>query len=159
MRRAVFNADHEEFRSSARDFLAREVTPHVDRFAEDRMIDRSVWRAAGAQGMLSLEIPAAYGGGEAGDYRFNAVAMEELAGVNMALASSLSIHFDVVMPYVVDLASERVKREWLPRMATGEVVAAIGMTEPSAGSDLAALKRWAPSPPKSIMCRKGRAGR
>lgn len=143
MRRAVFNADHEEFRSSARDFLAREVTPHVDRFAEDRMIDRSVWRAAGAQGMLSLEIPAAYGGGEAGDYRFNAVAMEELAGVNMALASSLSIHFDVVMPYVVDLASERVKREWLPRMATGEVVAAIGMTEPSAGSDLAALKTTA----------------
>ncbi|QBJ97466.1 acyl-CoA dehydrogenase [Rhodococcus sp. ABRD24] len=140
MKRSVFTADHEQFRSSVHDFLSRDVVPNVESYIEDKLIAREVWREAGKQGILGLEIPESYGGGEAGDYRFNAVATEELAAVNMALASSFGIHFDIVTPYVVDLASEEQKQQWLPRMATGEVVAAIGMTEPSAGSDLANLK-------------------
>lgn len=143
MKRSVFTMDHEQFRSSVRSFLAREVLPNVDSYAENKLIPRQVWHEAAKQGILGLEIPEAYGGSEAGDYRFNAVATEELAAVAMALASSFAIHFDVVMPYIVDLASEQQKEQWLPRMATGEAVAAIGMTEPSAGSDLANLKSTA----------------
>ncbi len=91
-----FHGDHEEFRSAVRDFLARDVVPNVDEYAENKLIAREVWHEAGKQGILGLEIPEAYGGGEAGDYRFNAVATEELAAVNMALASSFGIHFDIV---------------------------------------------------------------
>ncbi|NEW37699.1 acyl-CoA dehydrogenase [Nocardia cyriacigeorgica] len=143
MHRSVFTADHQQFRKSVGEFVAREVLPYEEDFISDRLIAREVWQAAGRQGLLGLEIPEVYGGGEAGDYRFNAVAIEELAAATMALASSLSIHFDVVTPYVVDLADEEVKRQWLPRMATGDVISAIGMTEPSAGSDLANLKTTA----------------
>lgn len=143
MKRSVFTTDHEQFRSSVRSFLMREVVPNVESYAESKLIPRQVWHEAAKQGILGLEIPEVYGGSEAGDYRFNAVATEELAAVAMALASSFAIHFDVVMPYIVDLASEEQKQQWLPRMATGEAVAAIGMTEPSAGSDLANLKSTA----------------
>ncbi|OXR41239.1 Acyl-CoA dehydrogenase [Nocardia cerradoensis] len=143
MDRSVYTDDHERFRTSVHDFLAREVAPRVEEFADQKLIAREVWRAAGDQGLLGLEIPEEFGGGAAGDYRFNAAAMEELAAVAMALASSLSIHFDVVTPYVVDLAAEEQKRQWLPRFASGEVVSAIGMTEPSAGSDLANVKTTA----------------
>jgi long-chain-acyl-CoA dehydrogenase len=76
MRRSVFGEDHGHFSASVRDFLVRAAVPHVDRFIEDRAISREFWRQAGNQGMLGLETPAAYGGGEAGDYRFNAVAIE-----------------------------------------------------------------------------------
>ncbi|QTJ68348.1 acyl-CoA dehydrogenase family protein [Rhodococcus sp. ZPP] len=140
MKRSAFTAEHDQFRESVRDFLNRKVVPNVDSYAEKRLIEREVWREAGKQGILGLEVPETYGGGQANDYRFNAVATEELAAVSMALVSSFSIHFDIVTPYVVDLATEETKREWLPRMAEGEVVAAIGMTEPAGGSDLASLK-------------------
>ncbi|MCP2279597.1 long-chain-acyl-CoA dehydrogenase [Nocardia amikacinitolerans] len=143
MLRSAFTEDHQEFRKSVRDFLARDVVPNAEEYIENKLISRAVWQEAGKQGLLGLEIPEVYGGGEAGDYRFNAVAIEELAGVSMALASSLSIHFDVVAPYLVDLASAEQKQQWLPRFCTGEVVSAIGMTEPSAGSDLANLKTTA----------------
>ncbi|MEV0340581.1 acyl-CoA dehydrogenase family protein [Nocardia sp. NPDC050713] len=143
MLRSAFTEDHQEFRKSVHDFLARDVVPNVDEYIEHKLISREVWREAGKQGLLGLEIPEVYGGGDAGDYRFNAVATEELAAVSMALASSMSIHFDVVAPYLVDLASSAQKEQWLPRFCTGEVVSAIGMTEPSAGSDLASLKTTA----------------
>ncbi|MDJ0396578.1 acyl-CoA dehydrogenase family protein [Rhodococcus sp. G-MC3] len=140
MKRSVYTDDHDRFRESVRDFLRRDIVPFIDDYAESKLIARDGWRAAGKQGILGLEIPEVYGGGEAGDYRFNAVASEELAAVNAALVSALGIHFDVVAPYVVDLASDEQKQQWLPRMAAGDAVAAIGMTEPSGGSDLANLK-------------------
>ncbi|MDG3010178.1 acyl-CoA dehydrogenase [Rhodococcus sp. D2-41] len=143
MDRSVYTDDHEQFRKSVHDFLERQVAPRVEEFAEHKLIARDVWRAAGEQGVLGLEIPEGYGGGEAGDYRFNAVATEELAAVNAALASAFGIHFDIATPYVVDLAAESQKQQWLPRMAAGEAVAAIAMTEPSGGSDLANLKSTA----------------
>ncbi|WP_315770717.1 acyl-CoA dehydrogenase family protein [Rhodococcoides kroppenstedtii] len=143
MQRTIYSEDHDQFRQSVRDFLKRDVLPFVESHAEEKLIPREIWRAAGEAGILGLEIPEAYGGGEANDYRFNAVAAEELAAVNAALASSLGIHYDVVTPYVVDLASEEQKQRWLPAMASGECVSAIGMTEPSGGSDLANLKSTA----------------
>ncbi|NAS20195.1 acyl-CoA dehydrogenase [Herbidospora sp. NEAU-GS84] len=139
MRRTVYTADHEAFRESVREFVAREVEPHAARFAEERLIGPPVWRAAGRLGLLGLEIPEEYGGGAAGDYRFNAVLHEELAAHGMALASGFGIHFDIVAPYLVDLTTEEQKKRWLPGFCSGELVTAIGMTEPGGGSDLAAL--------------------
>lgn len=140
MQRRIFDAHHEEFRASVRAFLAREVWPRGDTFAHERKFPRDLWLAAGRQGLLGLEVPERYGGGEAGDYRYNAVLIEELAHVNMALASSMSIHFDVVAPYLVHRTNEEQRRRWLPGFVTGQTVTAIGMTEPSTGSDLAALR-------------------
>ena len=143
MHRSIFTDDHEAFRSSVRHFVERDVLPDADLYAEQRGLPRKLWLTAGAQGYLGLEIPQEHGGAEARDYRFNVVLVEELAKVNMALASSLSIHFDVVAPYLVDLATGEQRQRWLPGVASGETVTAIAMTEPSAGSDLAALRTTA----------------
>jgi alkylation response protein AidB-like acyl-CoA dehydrogenase len=135
----IYDADHTAFRDSVREFVRREVLPEVDDWALKKGLPRSFWLAAGKQGLLGLEIPAEYGGAEAGDFRFNAVLMEELAAVNMALPSCVGIHTDIVPPYLVKLASQQVRDEWLPRLCSGEAVAAIAMTEPNAGSDLGAI--------------------
>lgn len=140
MRRHLYEADHEAFRGSVREFLDRSVWPDVEDFAERKGIPRDLWLTAGKQGYLGLDIPEQYGGSAAGDYRYNAVLIEELAKVNMALASSLSIHFDVVTQYLVTLTTEDQCERWLPGVAAGTAVTAIAMTEPSAGSDLAALR-------------------
>jgi alkylation response protein AidB-like acyl-CoA dehydrogenase len=136
----IYDGVHETFRDSVRKFLLREVWPHVDEHASQKSLPRSLWLAAGAQGLLGLEVPERYEGSAAEDYRYNALLIEELAGVNLALASSLSVHFDVVAPYLVHVTTEEQRERWLPPIASGEVVTAIAMTEPSAGSDLAALR-------------------
>lgn len=137
-----YDEDHEAFRASVREFLQREVWPSVEEHARNGF-PRTLWLAAGKQGYLGLEIPEQYGGSAAGDYRYNAVLIEELAKVNAAIASGLSIHFDVIPPYLVQLTTEEQRERWLPGMASGEIVTAIAMTEPSAGSDLAALRTTA----------------
>ena len=143
MKRTLYDADHESFRSSVREFLERQVIPHLDAYAEAKAIPRDFWIEAGKQGFLGLEVPEQYGGSEAGDYRFNAVLTEELAKVNMALPSCLGIHADIVAPYLVHLTTDEQKQRWLPGFCSGELLTAIGMTEPSGGSDLAALKTTA----------------
>ncbi len=143
MRRTIYDEDHEAFRSSVKEFLDREVVPHLDEHARDHGLPRDFWLAAGKQGLLGLEIPEEYGGAGAGDFRFNAVLTEELAKVNMTLPSCVGIHTDIVAPYLVHLTTEEQRQRWLPRMCTGELLTAIGMTEPSGGSDLAALKTTA----------------
>ncbi len=140
MKRRIYTEDHEAFRASAREFLDRHVVPRMEEFLEARVIARDVWIEAGKQGLLGLEIPEAYGGSEAGDYRFNAVLAEEMSRVSASVSSCLGIHGDVVAPYLRDLCSEEQKQRWLPGFCSGEIVTAIAMTEPSGGSDLAALK-------------------
>src|SRR5699024_1676449 len=95
------------------------------------------------QGLLGLAVPEQYGGAGANDFRFNAVFAEAMSKVNAALASYVGIHADIVATYLVDLATEEQKQRWLPGFCTGEIVTAIAMTEPSGGSDLAALKTTA----------------
>jgi alkylation response protein AidB-like acyl-CoA dehydrogenase len=143
MKRTLYNEDHEAFRVSVRGWLEREVTPRLDEFIEAKAIPRDVWIEAGKQGFLGLEIEEEYGGSQADDYRFNAVMSEELSRVSAALSSCLGIHADIVAPYLRDLCTEEQKQRWLPAFCTGELVTAIGMTEPSGGSDLAALKTTA----------------
>ncbi|NUT46684.1 MAG: acyl-CoA dehydrogenase [Saccharothrix sp.] len=143
MRRTLFEADHDAFRETARAFCDRTLRPNYDKFVEQRHIDRDVWREAGRQGLLGLEVPEEHGGSGAGDYRFNAVLGEELSKVSAGMASCLGIHYDVVAPYLVDLCTDEQKRRWLPRFCSGELTTGIGMTEPSGGSDLAALKSTA----------------
>ncbi|MEU5637068.1 acyl-CoA dehydrogenase family protein [Streptomyces rishiriensis] len=143
MRRTVFDADHEAFRTSVRAFVERELRPRQEEFIQQRAIDRAAWKAAGQQGLLGLLIPEQYGGSEAGDYRFTAVLHEEFARLSVAFASSFTIHCEVVAPYLVELTTEEQRERWLPRFCAGDLVTAIGMTEPSAGSDLAALRTTA----------------
>ncbi|MCD9197208.1 acyl-CoA dehydrogenase family protein [Aeromicrobium wangtongii] len=143
MKRMIFDEDHEAFRESCAAFLAKNVTPDLETYVSDKALPRDFWLAAGAEGFLGLEIPEAFGGAEAGDFRFNTVFAEELAKLNAALPSCVAIHTDIAVPYIVDLGTEEQKQRWLPRCATGEIVTAIGMTEPGGGSDLAALKTTA----------------
>ena len=139
MQRTLYTEDHEAFRDSARAWLDREVRPRLEEFIEAKGIPRDIWIGAGKQGFLGLEIEEEYGGSDAGDYRFNAVLSEELSRVSAAMSSCLGIHADIVAPYLHDLCTDEQKQRWLPRFCTGELVTAIGMTEPSGGSDLAAL--------------------
>jgi alkylation response protein AidB-like acyl-CoA dehydrogenase len=143
VRRSIYDEDHEAFRASVAEFLDRQVKPHLEEHIEEKAMPRELWLEAGKQGFLGLEIPEQYGGSDAGDYRFNAVLTEELAKVNMALPSCVGIHADIVAPYLVHLTTDEQKERWLPTFCTGENLTAIGMTEPSGGSDLANLKTTA----------------
>ena len=143
MRRTVYDEDHESFRESVKEFLDRSVRPHLEDYQEAHALPREFWTEAGKQGLLGLEVPEEYGGTEAGDYRFNAVLTEELAKVNMSLPSCLGIHADIVAPYLVHLTTAEQKQRWLPDFCAGRLLTAIGMTEPSGGSDLAALRTTA----------------
>ena len=143
MDRTIFDEDHHAFRAAVGEFVSRHVAPELDRFRAERMIDRSVWVEAGKQGFLGLSVPETYGGSGAADFRFNAVLAEELSKVSAALSSSFGVHVDVVAPHLVDLTTDEQRRRWLPRFCSGEIVTAIAMTEPSGGSDLAALRTTA----------------
>ena len=141
MRRTLFEPEHEALRASVREFLDRHVRPRHEQFIADRQIPREIWIEAGKQGFLGLLVPEQYGGGGvADDWRFSAVLAEELAAVSIAFSSCIGIHADVNAPYLVELTSEQQRQRWLPGYCTGELVTAIAMTEPSGGSDLAALK-------------------
>ncbi|RSN53182.1 acyl-CoA dehydrogenase family protein [Actinomadura sp. WAC 06369] len=143
MRRTVFETDHELFRESVREFVERTLLPLDEDIRDERMLRREVWLEAGRQGFLGMQVPAEFGGQDAGDFRFNAVIGEELARVAVAYNSIFSIHIDICAPYLLELATDEAKKKWLPGFCSGETITAIGMTEPSGGSDLAALKTTA----------------
>lgn len=150
MQRSLYSDEHNWFRESVAGFVSRDVLPNRERHREQRQIDRSVWLRAGEQGFLGLGVPAKYGGSDVDDFRFNAILNEELARAGVAYGSSFSIHTDVCAPYLLRLTDDAQKERWLPRFASGEIITAIGMTEPEAGSDLGALK--------SRAVRDGKAG-
>jgi alkylation response protein AidB-like acyl-CoA dehydrogenase len=142
-RRAVFNDEHDLFRETVAEFVRREIVPRRETIREQRKIDRSIWAKAGEQGLLGIGVPERYGGAGIDDFRFNAVMQEELVRAGMAYASAFQVHADVVAPYLVELTTEDQRGRWLPGFCTGELVTAIGMSEPGGGSDLAALKTTA----------------
>ncbi|WP_068433768.1 acyl-CoA dehydrogenase family protein [Piscicoccus intestinalis] len=143
MPRHIYTEDHDAFRASVRTFIGRTVRPRAAEMIADHTIPRGIWREAGRQGLFGLCIPTEFGGAGADDYRFNAVLAEEEAAFAQALASCFGIHADVCPPYVVALGTPQQQRRWLPGMAAGELICALAMTEPSGGSDLAALRTTA----------------
>jgi alkylation response protein AidB-like acyl-CoA dehydrogenase len=142
MRRDLYESDHETYRASVRQFVAREVTPNLTRWDEQRLIDRDVWLAAGKQGIIGLSAPERFGGaGAAEDYRYRNVVLEELARVHAtSVASSFSLQDDIAIPYVATLGDDDQCAKWLPRMVAGELIGAIAMTEPGTGSDLQGIR-------------------
>jgi alkylation response protein AidB-like acyl-CoA dehydrogenase len=144
VQRTLFEPEHEALRQSVREFLDRHVRPRYEEFIAAKAYPRDVWIEAGKQGFLGLQVPEQYGGGGvAHDYRFTAAMAEELATVSVALGSCFGIHSDINAPYLTELTTEEQKQRWLPKYCTGEMITAIGMTEPGGGSDLAALKTTA----------------
>ncbi|GAB3141393.1 acyl-CoA dehydrogenase family protein [Amycolatopsis stemonae] len=144
MDRTLFTDDHHAYRELVREFVAREVTPNLERWDEDRLIDRPVWLAAGKQGVIGLAVPEEYGGGGQPDYRYQVVVIEEFAKAGAtSLISSFSLQDNIIVPYIADLGTEEQKRRWLTGMARGELIGAIAMTEPGAGSDLQGVRTTA----------------
>ena len=143
MPHAMYTEDHEAFRTTVRTFIDRHMRPRAQEMIEGHSIPRELWREAGRQGMFGLCIPEEFGGAGVQDYRFNAVSAQEKASFNQATASCFGIHSDVCPPYLVALGTQAQKERWLPGIAAGETIISIAMTEPSGGSDLAALKTTA----------------
>jgi alkylation response protein AidB-like acyl-CoA dehydrogenase len=143
MERTLFDNVHKLFRDTARGFVERHLVPNAERFREEHSIDRDTWLAAGARGLLGLDVPERYGGSGVGDLRFNAVLCEELARAGLAFASAIGIQVDVVAPYLTNLTTDAQKGRWLPGFCSGELVTAIALSEPNAGSDIAAIKTCA----------------
>jgi alkylation response protein AidB-like acyl-CoA dehydrogenase len=136
--RTLFEPEHEQFRDSVRRFVAEEIVPHHERWEEAGMVDRELWTRAGAAGLLCPSLPETYGGFGA-DFLFNVVIIEELARAG-ATGPGFSVHSDMVATYIYTFGTEEQKQRWLPKMVTGEVIGALGLTEPAAGSDLKGIR-------------------
>jgi long-chain-acyl-CoA dehydrogenase len=139
MKRTVYASEHEQFGASVAAFVADDLLARLPDFRAEGAVDRATFRKAGALGLLGLSVPERLGGAQADDYRFHSVAIEQLAGATHGLSSTFTIHFDIAVPYLVDLAQPALAERLLPQLASGEAIAAIAMTEPSGGSDLAGL--------------------
>jgi acyl-CoA dehydrogenase len=139
--RTLFEEEHRQFRDSVRRFLEQEVAPHHARWEQQAHVDRDFWTKAGAAGFLCASMPEEYGGGGV-DKRFSVIVMEEAARIN-ATGLGWGLHSEIVAPYLLHYGSESLKRKYLPKMASGEMVGAIAMTEPGAGSDLQGLRSTA----------------
>ncbi|HEX2300288.1 MAG TPA: acyl-CoA dehydrogenase family protein, partial [Pseudonocardiaceae bacterium] len=140
MHRRLFDAEHEDFRSSVRAFLDKEVLPHQEAWEAAGIVPRELFTIAGAAGFLGMAIPEEFGGGGVVDFRFNAVLGEEVMHAGAAAAGlGLTLHNDVCLPYFLDLATDQQRRRWLPGIASGELITALAMTEPGMGSDLASM--------------------
>jgi len=137
MDRTLFSEEHELFRKSFRTFLEREVVPHQQRWMDAGMVDREVWRKAGAAGFLCPWLEPELGGPGA-DFLCSVIVTEELARVYES-GFALPLHSDIVVPYIHEFGSPEQKERWLPGCASGELVTAVAMTEPGTGSDLAAI--------------------
>jgi long-chain-acyl-CoA dehydrogenase len=138
--RTVYTPEHEAFRQTVRAWLQKEAVPHIARWDEQGIVDKDIWVKGGEIGMLCPTVPEDYGGLGL-DFGYNAVIDEEVSYAGTPLGFSLQS--DIVVNYLVSYGSEEQKREWLPRMVSGEVVTAIAMTEPGTGSDLQGIRTTA----------------
>ena len=139
--RTLFNADHEAFRDSFRRFMDKEIAPFHAAWEEQGYVDREVWRKAGQNGFLCMTMPEAYGGSDA-DKLYSVVQMEELSRGGFT-GIGYGLHSEIVAPYLLHYGTDAQKAKYLPLLATGEMVGAIAMSEPAAGSDLQGLKTTA----------------
>ncbi|MBA4151020.1 MAG: acyl-CoA dehydrogenase [Acinetobacter sp.] len=133
-------AELELFRDNVRRFLENEIQPHYEQWEKEGWMPREYWHKLGENGLLCVDMPEQYGGSGV-SFHFSMVVNNEMSHMGLcSLATAISVHSDICAPYVEHLASDELKAHWLPRMASGEAVCAIGMTEPGAGSDLAGIR-------------------
>jgi alkylation response protein AidB-like acyl-CoA dehydrogenase len=142
MKRLVFDAEHEQLRETARRYVEQVVAPNAATWESDRIVDRSAYLAAGKYGLIGFNLPEEYGGGGSDDFRFNAVIVEELGRFG-SVTPALSLQNDIVGPYLKSLANAEQQARWLPGYISGEIIGAIAMSEPGAGSDLAGIRTTA----------------
>lgn len=139
MRRLIFEPEHEQFRDSVIKFMTTEVGAHAERFRDQGMVDRDLYRKAGEQGMLCTWADEKYGGAGIDDFRFEQIIIEE----NMRhgdIGFYINLHSDLVAPYIAKLGTQEQKDRWMPGIVSGEKILAVAMTEPSTGSDLAGMR-------------------
>lgn len=141
MKRDIFSEEHDLFRNAFRSFVEREVVPNQARWREDGIVDRETWRKAGEAGFLCPWMEEVHGGA-GGDFLHSAIIMEELAHVYES-GFAMSLHSDIVVPYIHEFGNAAQKKKWLPGCASGELITAVGMTEPGTGSDLAGISTTA----------------
>ncbi|HDZ40049.1 MAG TPA: acyl-CoA dehydrogenase, partial [Marinobacter sp.] len=139
--RTLFDADLDGFRDSVRKFLEQEASPHHEQWEKDGQVSRELWQKAGELGFLCPTMPEEYGGVGA-DFRYSAVVMEEISRAGLS-GIGWTLHSDIVAPYILNYGSEELKKHYLPKMASGEIITAIAMSEPGAGSDLQGVKTTA----------------
>ncbi|PVX75645.1 acyl-CoA dehydrogenase family protein [Paraburkholderia unamae] len=132
--RTLFLEEHAIFRAAVRKFIENEITPFHLQWEREGIVPRAIWEKAGAAGLLGCSIPEEYGGTGA-DHLFDFVLVEELARAGIT-GPGFAVHNEMVMPYILAFGTEEQKRHWLPKMVKGEVIGALGLTEPHAGSDL-----------------------
>ena len=138
--RSAYNEDHEMFRDSVRKFFDRALYPNLDRWEEDGIVDRDFWKACGEAGVLCPQVPEEYGGLGL-DYGYNAVVGEELSYAGSS--AGITLQSDITVDYINNYGSDEQKRRWLPGMVSGDIISAIAMTEPGAGSDLQGVRTTA----------------
>ena len=144
MKRAVYNDDHDAYRAIVRQFFEREVVPHYDQWEEQCLIDRAAFRAAATQGVYGLGVPEEYGGSGVDDFRYRSIVCEESARVHAtAFGVTMGLFDDIVLCYLAELTDDEQRKRWLPGIASGELIGAIAMTEPGAGSDLRGIRTTA----------------
>ncbi|QBM17968.1 acyl-CoA dehydrogenase [Marinobacter sp. JH2] len=139
--RTLFDADLEGFRDSVRKFLEQEAAPYHEQWEKDGQVSRELWSKAGELGFLCPTMPEEYGGVGV-DFRYSAVVMEEISKAGLS-GIGWTLHSDIVAPYILNYGSEEQKQKYLPKLASGEMIGAIAMTEPGAGSDLQGVKTTA----------------
>ena len=142
MQRTLFEAEHDAFRDTVRGFLQRHVVGRHEDWEKAGIVDRDVWVEAGKQGLLGTDMPAEFGGGGVADFRYNTVLDEEIIRVG-ATGLGFGLHNDIVGPYLLTLTTDEQKRRWLPGICSGELITAIAMSEPGAGSDLQRVRTHA----------------
>jgi alkylation response protein AidB-like acyl-CoA dehydrogenase len=135
-----FTEDHEAFRASFASFIAKEMTPHYLEWEHAGIAPRELFASAGRYGFTGMAVPEEWGGGGSSDFRFNQVIAEELADAGIGGAGlGITLHNDITTPYFIEYCTDEQKRRWLPGIASGELITAVGMTEPGTGSDLASI--------------------
>jgi alkylation response protein AidB-like acyl-CoA dehydrogenase len=142
MKPHLLTDEHIMFRDAFRRFVEKEIVPSHAQWEKEGIVPREVWQKAGASGFLSMDVDEAYGGLGATDYRYNAIVSEELARVG-ASGPGFAVHTDMVVPYISRFGTEAQKQRWLPGLVSGETIAAIAMSEPNTGSDVAAVQTTA----------------
>ncbi len=140
MKRTLYAEEHEALRESFRSWLDKEIVPHEIEWNEAGIVPRTVFRDAGSHGFLGFDVPEEFGGGGIPDFRFNTIIDEEiqLSGAGSS-GLGISLHNDICVPYFLKYCTKEQRERWLPGIASGELITAIGMTEPGIGSDLGSL--------------------